>query len=292
MTQTQGTSKTHLSVLLGLALLCAFGVGLGVVGLMHQQAAGVRMQEAVDHQSIPLRRELVRLDSRVETLTRFFREAEELEREARFLAGLDVNDHVPLNPATFTWDYERHPIGEDNYRDLQLLLAATTGISQLAQQVHHTADSYEDIATAMLQDAPQWAKVPSITPVREARQSSDFGRRRDPFTGQRKHHKGVDLVGPYGTAIYASASGKVTWAGWAGGYGKLVEIDHGNGIRTRYAHNSRLVVRAGEYVRRGQVIARLGDTGRANAPHLHYEVLVDGRARNPGYVAGDPIRAE
>src|SRR5690606_4127642 len=106
--------------------------------------------------------------------------------------------------------------------------------------------------------------------------SSRFGQRIDPFTGRRASHKGIDFAGPFGTEVVAVGAGIVTWSGLRAGYGELVEIDHGNGIRTRYAHNSENLVEVGDVVTRGQPSALLGATGRATGPNLHFEVLRDG----------------
>ena len=94
-------------------------------------------------------------------------------------------------------------------------------------------------------------------------------------------HAGIDLAGPVGTAIYATADGTVGRSEWAGGYGNLVEIDHGKGIQTRYGHLSTSLVRAGQRVKRGDLIARMGSTGRSTGSHLHYEVRIDGKPVNP-----------
>jgi len=94
-------------------------------------------------------------------------------------------------------------------------------------------------------------------------------------------HRGVDLAGPVGTPIYAAADGIVDRAGWANGYGNLVEIDHGKAIQTRYGHLSAILVSPGQRVHRGDLIARMGSTGRSTGSHLHYEVRLDGHAVNP-----------
>lgn len=125
------------------------------------------------------------------------------------------------------------------------------------------------------------ASIPSIMPVRGARYTSGFGTRSDPFRGTRAMHSGIDMAGPVGTPIYATADGIVGHAGNRGAYGKLIELEHGAGITTRYAHLSRMAVRDGERVRRGQLIGYMGSTGRSTGSHLHYEVRVDGRAVNP-----------
>jgi murein DD-endopeptidase MepM/ murein hydrolase activator NlpD len=124
--------------------------------------------------------------------------------------------------------------------------------------------------------------VPSDKPVKTAAFTSGYGVRADPFRRVAAMHSGIDLSGPVGTPIYATADGTVTTAEWnSGGYGRLVKIDHGRGIETRYGHLSVMSVRPGERVTRGQVIGRMGSTGRSTGSHLHYEVRIDGRAVNP-----------
>jgi murein DD-endopeptidase MepM/ murein hydrolase activator NlpD len=124
--------------------------------------------------------------------------------------------------------------------------------------------------------------VPSDKPVKTAAFTSGYGVRSDPFRGAAAMHAGIDLAGPSGTPIHATADGVVSEAAWNnGGYGRLIKIDHGRGIETRYAHLSSMAVSPGQRVTRGQVIGRMGSTGRSTGSHLHYEVRIDGRAVNP-----------
>lgn len=111
--------------------------------------------------------------------------------------------------------------------------------------------------------------------------SSGFGPRIDPFTGRYAFHPGVDFAGPWGTPIHATAPGKVVFAGRDGGYGNMVEIDNGLGIRTRYGHLSKILVRVGTKVTKGETIGRMGSTGRSTGPHVHYEIWYDHTLRNP-----------
>ena len=124
--------------------------------------------------------------------------------------------------------------------------------------------------------------IPSDKPVKTAAFTSGYGVRSDPFRGGHAMHAGIDLAGPYGTPIYATADGTVERAGWnSGGYGNLIEVDHGRGIETRYGHLSRILIRAGTQVKRGQLIGYMGSTGRSTGSHLHYEVRIDGKPVNP-----------
>ena len=124
--------------------------------------------------------------------------------------------------------------------------------------------------------------VPAEKPVKRAEFTSGFGVRSDPFKGYAAMHAGIDLSGPHGTPIYATADGVVSNAGWnSGGYGNLIKIEHGRGIETRYGHLSAILVHSGDRITRGQLIGRMGSTGRSTGNHLHYEVRIDGRAVNP-----------
>jgi len=125
--------------------------------------------------------------------------------------------------------------------------------------------------------------IPAEKPVKpNVEFTSGFGVRSDPFHAGAAMHPGIDLAGSYGTPIYATADGTVLRAGWnSGGYGNLVEIDHGRGITTRYGHMSAILVSPGQHIVRGQQVGRMGSTGRSTGNHLHYEVRIDGKAVNP-----------
>ncbi len=122
---------------------------------------------------------------------------------------------------------------------------------------------------------------PQGRPVKSGWLSSYFGKRTDPFTGKPANHTGIDFAGKHGDEIVAVADGVVTWSGDRYGYGVMVEITHGNGYATRYAHNSENLVVVGEEVKKGQVVALMGKTGRATGPNLHFEVLRNGSRVNP-----------
>ncbi len=122
---------------------------------------------------------------------------------------------------------------------------------------------------------------PEGRPVTQGFISSYFGEREDPFTGREAYHKGVDFAGSAGADVIAVAAGVVTWAGERSGYGTLVEINHGDGYVTRYAHNERALVNVGDTVKRGEHIALMGSTGHSTGPHVHFEVLRNGRQVNP-----------
>lgn len=153
-------------------------------------------------------------------------------------------------------------------------------VNRLIDFSDHELNSYEEIQAKLNEDQRKRDHTPSIVPVRGFI-SSRFGFRRDPFTGQRRFHEGLDIVAPIGTPIVAPADGRVRRVKWESGFGLVLEIDHGYGIVTRYAHTSRVLVRPGQVIKRGQVIAYVGNTGRSTGPHLHYEVRIHGRPQDP-----------
>lgn len=129
--------------------------------------------------------------------------------------------------------------------------------------------------------APAAIAIPSAQPVDRLDYTSSFGVRSDPFQGSARMHAGVDIRGPLGTPVYATADGQVGRAERSGGYGNLVELEHGLGLQTRYGHLSKILVNSGDRIRRGQLIGLMGSTGRSTGSHLHYEVRMDGGAVNP-----------
>ncbi len=143
------------------------------------------------------------------------------------------------------------------------------------------SDKLVALETLLMQDKMSKKLLPTVAPIQDAWYSSNFGWRIDPFTGKNAMHEGVDFMVPVGTPIHASASGMVVYADTHPDYGNMVEIDHGNQVITRYAHASRLLVKVGQMVRRGQEIALSGSTGRSTGPHLHFEVRYKGIAQNP-----------
>ena len=123
--------------------------------------------------------------------------------------------------------------------------------------------------------------IPQVIPAAAQYISSGFGYRSDPFDGDAAFHAGLDFKAPFGAPVFAAAWGRVAFVGQRNGYGNVVEIDHGNGLLTRYAHMSAFHARAGQPVRAGEVIGAVGSTGRSTGPHLHFEVRLNGQPVNP-----------
>ena len=149
------------------------------------------------------------------------------------------------------------------------------------------SDKLVTLESLLMQDRLNKKLFPSAKPISEGWYSSNFGWRIDPFTGQNAMHEGVDYMVPEGTPIHAAAGGIVVYSEEHSQYGNMVEIDHGKDVVTRYAHASRLLVKVGQVVRRGQEIAMVGSTGRSTGNHLHFEVRYKGLAQNPAHFLKD-----
>ena len=154
-------------------------------------------------------------------------------------------------------------------------------VETLARQVDERSDQLSVLEALLVQDSANRKFLPTKYPIVDGWYSSNFGYRIDPFTGQQSMHEGIDFPAEVGTPIVAAASGKVVVAEWHPQYGKMLEIDHGNGLISRYAHASQLLVKAGDLVIAGQRVAIVGTTGRSTGPHLHFEVRLNGTAQNP-----------
>ena len=154
-------------------------------------------------------------------------------------------------------------------------------LARLSRQVDERSDQLGVLEALLVSDSVNKKFLPTLSPIEDGWFSSNFGWRLDPFSGQKSFHEGIDFPAETGTAIEAAASGKVVYAEVHPAYGKMLEIDHGNGLVSRYAHCASLAVKEGDLVMRGQRIATVGSTGRSTGPHLHFEVRLNGVPQNP-----------
>ena len=161
------------------------------------------------------------------------------------------------------------------------LPAVSEQIDALAARIDQRAEQLEVLESLLLDKNLQDDVYLAGRPIRKGWMSSAYGTRTDPFTGRQSWHKGVDFAAKEGSDIIAVGSGVVTWSGNKGGYGLMVEINHGNGYVTRYSHNKTNLVKVGDIVSKGQAISLVGSSGRSTGPHVHFEVLVNGRQVNP-----------
>jgi murein DD-endopeptidase MepM/ murein hydrolase activator NlpD len=169
-----------------------------------------------------------------------------------------------------------------------LVLNAPISELELQQQIAETmakidfdTDYLSTIEAKLLQQSVLKGMLPNSSPINAAFNSSSYGWRIDPFTGNKAFHEGLDFSADTGTPIYAAAAGIVTAAERTTDYGNIVKVDHGSGLETRYAHASKLMVKVGDRVEKGQVVALVGSTGRSTGAHLHYEIRLNGNALDP-----------
>lgn len=195
--------------------------------------------------------------------------------------GERVSRTIGIRPEEFRFQELPARGGARPGSDSMTLRDVDVELERFTRSVEQRADYLAIIEAEVMSHQVRQALLPNSKPVSDGFIGSGFGWRTDPFTGEMARHEGVDFAAPQGTPIHAAAGGVVLVAEHHPVWGNVVEIDHGNALMTRYAHGSRLVVRAGDLVKRGQKIAEVGSTGRSTGPHLHFEVHSKGVAQNP-----------
>jgi hypothetical protein len=203
----------------------------------------------------------------------------ELQNRARLMASLD-----PLSEDVWQVGVGG-PEPELLERELSIADQIFTGLeedlSMLLRQSELQEQSYNEIIAILEEEVKVRECTPSIRPLKGGFLSSRFGRRMDPFTGRITRHKGVDYFARTGTPVVATADGVITMAKKNGSMGLTIEVNHGNGFRTRYAHLAKMHVRRGQRIKRGETLGTVGNTGRSTGPHLHYEVIFRKQHRDP-----------
>jgi len=252
-------SATILSVLLGVT----FSV-LWVQSIRKNREATTLAAENRD-----LRSRATQLNGKLETIEKQLAEFEERTRRLSIVAGL-----------TGTADAGTGGVGGLSAVPVELDASAEAGLAEAGRRGAILSDRLKLIEKRLSLQADQLALTPTIVPAAGVL-TAGFGARPDPFTGQREFHTGIDISTPTGNRIFAPANGTVVKVAWENGYGRVVQIAHGYGISTLYGHLEAARVVEGQHVKRGDLIALVGTTGRSTGPHLHYEVHQDGRPINP-----------
>jgi murein DD-endopeptidase MepM/ murein hydrolase activator NlpD len=212
---------------------------------------------------------------RVERFDQKLRAVTLLSDPARNLAlGPTAMETKGAPPSSAESEFTGPPAGAESSKTLAAKLET------LSTQAAHSEQSLEQLQTYFLEQKSLLASTPSVWPAR-GWITSDFGQRTDPYTAERVMHEGLDIAAPHGKEVTAPADGTVIFAGLEGGYGNVLVIDHGYGVKTRYGHLSKVEVHPGDRVHRGELIGAVGNTGRSTGPHLHYEVRVNGLPENP-----------
>jgi len=284
--RVQGWAKLAMSLcLLGVPLSAGIFLGIqlggGKIGLLLEQNIE-NLQDELVSQREQLEETRQAADRQVHAMT--LKLAEMKARLVRLDAvGERLTAMAKLDDGEFDFN-ELPPMGGPEYKD-HFQAAAGSDIHQLFNELQFQIDSREH-QLAVLESLlinRQLSEDSTIAgrPVEKGWVSSSYGTRTDPFTGRKSWHNGIDFAGKPGANVVAVASGVVTWSSKYNHYGNMVEIDHGEGFVTRYAHNQENKVKVGDLVQRGQVIATVGSTGRSTGPHLHFEVYKHGRSVDP-----------
>ena len=279
-------------VLVGAAVLCVLGIVGGAfsigVGLGARHSTGnpinqlgnwssdlLRQQAQIEEVKKVLQEKVNALAMRVGQMNANVIRVNALGKRLTRMANLDDGEFDFGNPPALG--------GSESGADGQpaQIPNLTTLVDDLQTQLSSREQQLGVLENLILTRELNKQVYPEGRPVQDGWISSYFGRRADPFTGYSAVHKGLDFAGPEGTKVISVAAGLVTFSGERSGFGQMVEINHGNGLATRYCHNEKVLVKQGDMIRKGQEVALMGSTGRSTGPHLHFEVLKNGSQVDP-----------
>lgn len=276
-------SAAVVKLLAGVATVAVASVAAAMVTVLSRGVDATRNAQ-LEHQSHVLASEIQRLGGRVAVLSDTLALISRRDQVIRLVAGLD-----PIDPEVRRAGIGG-PVGSWREREDLLREGGTTGrqafsvhasLDGLIRRANLLATSFRQAAESLQSHVRQMAAMPSIMPTSGYLSSRFSSVRYHPILHENRPHEGVDISAPFGTGVVAPAAGRVIRVGWDAGYGLEVSIDHGYGVETRYAHLSRTGVVLGQMISRGDRIGWVGSTGLSTGPHLHYEVLVNGRPTDP-----------
>lgn len=266
------------AAVLGLGAFLLLGLGLVTSGYIGK-FVDISMLKKLEIENRILRGKLAEFDRKAGDLQASIDRFVEFDTKLRVMAGLQ-----PIDPdirQVGVGGYERSPLLNDvSHQTAARLQASEQGLDKLLREAKLQGESFDEVVASLQEQRNRWDRTPSIQPS-PGWIISPFGFRRDPLVGELRMHEGIDIAGPEGTIIVASANGTASFVGYRSNYGLCLEIEHGYGVSTRYAHCSMIKVEQGQTVVRGQLVALVGQTGRATGPHLHYEVVVNGQPVDP-----------
>ncbi|MCF8720852.1 M23 family metallopeptidase [Nitrospina gracilis] len=286
-------SKKFTKIALCTSLVLAVGFG-GAFAYLTQQFLQFREDKVelaeLKRKSKIQKVQIEKFGKRVRTFETEMSRLENFEKKLRIITALDKDS----KPKDENWGVggphglSNHSIRTALDKEVQAMLDSLEGdLNILTNQAKLRQVSFQELDEFFKNQRSLLGSTPSIWPTR-GWVTSGFGYRKSPFTGLPEKHEGLDIASRKGSEIRATADGKVITAGRQYGYGNLVEIDHGYGVITRYGHNSKNMVKVGDSIERGDLIALVGNTGRSTGPHVHYEIIVDGVPVNPrNYILED-----
>lgn len=265
----------------GAALLVVMSVGATVHYFrVAQDAAENRV---LREENLTLRGQLKSVRERIEHIGTTLDRVERFDQKLRAITLLsDPQRNLAMGPTEPETGITA-PATDTQFSKLaaaEVTTALTGRLDKLSAEATRQEQSLQELQAYFQDQKSILASTPSMWPAR-GWVTSDFGSRLDPYTADRVMHAGMDIAAPHGKEVFAPSDGTVVFAGLKGGYGNVLVIDHGYGIKTRYGHLAKMLVKAGDKVKRGALIAAVGNTGRSTGPHLHYEVRVNGIPQNP-----------
>lgn len=275
-------------LLLGIVVLCS----LFAVNRYYNDVFGLGFiqNNSLVNENRVLQNQLQYLTQRLDIIQKQLHMLGNKGNELRLLADLPKLDEDMQKAGTGGTDERIDFTSSSNVNSLLNNLVATANRAE--QELHLQASSYEAIGTAYEQNKVRFAHLPAIKPMDGFYNPHGFGVRYHPILHYVRMHDGIDIVNEVGTPIYASAEGTVEFTGRKGEYGLAVEVNHGYSFMSLYGHLSKILVHEGQKVKRGELIARSGNTGLSDGPHLHYEVHINGVAQNPAYYFFDDVSAK
>ena len=265
----------------GVALL----VGMVAGGTVHyfRVAQDAAENRVLREENLTLRGQLKSVRERIEHIGSTLDRVERFDQKLRAITLLsDPQRNLAMGP-TEPEAGVNAPASDTQFSPLvaaESTTALTGRLDKLSAEATRQEQSLQELQAYFQDQKSILASTPSMWPAR-GWVTSDFGSRLDPYTADRVMHAGLDIAAPHGKEVFAPSDGTVVFAGLEGGYGNVLVIDHGYGIKTRYGHLAKMLVKAGDRVKRGMLIAAVGNTGRSTGPHLHYEVRVNGVPQNP-----------
>ncbi len=266
---------------LGVGVVLVTGMALGATAHYFQVAKDAAENRILREENLTLRGQLKSVRERIEHIGSTLDRVERFDQKLRAMTLLsDPQRNLAMGP---TEPGTTSPTTDTQFT--QLSHAEVPGVllgklDKLSAEATRQEQSLQELQAYFQDQKSLLASTPSVWPAR-GWVTSDFGQRLDPYTAERVTHAGLDIAAPHGKEIHAPSDGTVVFAGLEGGYGNVLVIDHGYGIKTRYGHLAKMLVKAGDKVKRGALIAAVGNTGRSTGPHLHYEVRVNGIPQNP-----------
>ena len=277
--RTFNLSVRAIKIFAGVVTIC-FGLFMFLGYQYVSSTDGLGELEALREDYNQKQLEFKNLSKSIQYLKKDMDNLQKFNRKFRVVAGLPQADENLQQTTGIGGETGDSYIDYSQQRKDQFIQNMYKEIDQLRGFLQHEQDTLQELTEALSDKKSLLASTPSVWPAR-GWLTSGFGYRSSPFTGQREFHQGLDIATRFGMPIHAPADGVVTYAGRKGGLGNVVVIEHGFGYSTRLGHISKLLVDAGARVKRNQILAYVGNTGRSTGPHLHYEVRINGVPVNP-----------